>query len=103
MGNTISVIGMAAAACTTISFVPQVVHRLKSKDTAGISITMYSIFTFGVLLWVIYGFAIGDMPVLAANLATLTLTLCVLTLTLTRRFGADRRPKAKQPRWNDLG
>ncbi|GAA4100329.1 SemiSWEET transporter [Zhongshania borealis] len=93
MDNTISVIGMAAAACTIISFVPQVVHILKSKDTAGISITMYSIFTFGVLLWIIYGFAIGDMPVLAANLATLILTLCVLTLTLTRRFGADRRPK----------
>ena len=86
---------MAAAACTTISFVPQVIHILKSKDTAGISITMYSIFTFGVLLWVIYGFAIGDMPVLAANLATLILTLCVLTLTLTRRFGADYTPKTK--------
>lgn len=95
MDNTISVIGMAAAACTTISFVPQVIHILKSKDTAGISITMYSIFTFGVLLWVIYGFAIGDMPVLAANLATLILTLCVLTLTLTRRFGADCPPKTK--------
>ncbi len=95
MDNTISVIGMAAAACTTISFVPQVIHILKSKDTAGISITMYSIFTFGVLLWVIYGFAIGDMPVLAANLATLILTLCVLTLTLTRRFGADCTPKTK--------
>ncbi len=95
MDNTISVIGMAAAACTTISFVPQVIHILKSKDTAGISITMYSIFTFGVLLWVIYGFAIGDMPVLAANLATLILTLCVLTLTLTRRFGADYTPKTK--------
>jgi MtN3 and saliva related transmembrane protein len=95
LDNTISVIGMAAAACTTISFVPQVIHILKSKDTAGISITMYSIFTFGVLLWVIYGFAIGDMPVLAANLATLILTLCVLTLTLTRRFGADSTPKTK--------
>lgn len=97
MDNTISLIGMAAAACTTISFVPQVIHILKSKDTAGISITMYSIFTFGVLLWVIYGFAIGDMPVLAANLATLILTLCVLTLTLTltRRFGADCTPKTK--------
>ncbi len=95
MDNTISVIGMAAAACTTISFVPQVIHILKSKDTAGISITMYSMFTFGVLLWVIYGFAIGDMPVLAANLATLILTLCVLTLTLTRRFGADCTPKTK--------
>tara|TARA_R110001592_G_scaffold103475_1_gene291548 strand:- start:881 stop:1183 length:303 start_codon:yes stop_codon:yes gene_type:complete len=95
LDNTISVIGMAAAACTTIYFVPQVIHILKSKDTAGISITMYSMFTFGVLLWVIYGFAIGDMPVLAANLATLILTLCVLTLTLTRRFGADCTPKTK--------
>lgn len=93
MSNLISIIGISAACITTASFVPQVYAILKSKNTSGISLTMYSTFTFGVLLWVIYGFIIEDMPVFLANLITLILTLSVLTLTITSRM----RQKRDQP------
>ncbi|WP_245756530.1 SemiSWEET transporter [Amphritea atlantica] len=86
MQDITSFIGISAACCTTASFVPQVVQILKSKDTAGISVAMYSIFTLGVLLWVIYGFVIQDMPVLLANSVTLILTLSVLVLTIIQRL-----------------
>ncbi|WP_299203716.1 SemiSWEET transporter [uncultured Amphritea sp.] len=93
MTTLVSLIGISAACMTTISFVPQVYAILKSKNTSGISVTMYSIFTFGVFLWVIYGFIIEDMPVFLANLITLILTLSVLTLTITSRI----RQKSSQP------
>lgn len=93
MTTLVSLIGISAACMTTISFVPQVYAILKSKNTSGISVTMYSIFTFGVFLWVIYGFIIEDMPVFVANLITLILTLSVLTLTITSRI----RQKSSQP------
>lgn len=93
MTTLVSLIGISAACMTTISFVPQVYAILKSKNTSGISVTMYSIFTFGVFLWVLYGFIIEDMPVFVANLITLILTLSVLTLTITSRI----RQKSSQP------
>jgi len=79
-------IGIAAACCTTLSFVPQVIQILKSRDTAGISVAMYTIFTTGVFFWVVYGFVIWDLPVLLANSVTLILTLSVLMLTITQRL-----------------
>ncbi|MEH6579353.1 MAG: SemiSWEET transporter [Amphritea sp.] len=86
MNDIVSLIGMGAAFCTTLSFVPQVLQIIKSRDTAGISISMYSIFTLGVFLWVVYGFVREDLPVFLANLLTLILTLSVLGLTLKSRL-----------------
>ncbi|WP_428036631.1 SemiSWEET family sugar transporter [Amphritea sp.] len=94
MSTLVSLIGTCAACMTTISFVPQVYEIVKSKNTSGISITMYATFTLGVFLWVIYGLVREDMPVLLANLVTLVLTLCVLTLTITSRL----RQRNAQPR-----
>lgn len=90
-------IGIAAACCTTLSFVPQVIQILKNRDTAGISVAMYTIFTTGVFFWVVYGFIIRDMPVLLANSVTLILTLSVLMLTITQRL-RTRNARKTTPR-----
>ncbi len=75
-------IGMLAGALTTISFVPQVIKTLKTKDTSGISLGMYSLFNIGVLLWVLYGAFIGSLPIFLFNGATLVLSLIILALKL---------------------
>ena len=48
-------IGYAAATLTTASFLPQAVLTLRTRDTRGISLAMYSAFTAGVALWLLYG------------------------------------------------
>ncbi|MEH6580051.1 MAG: SemiSWEET transporter [Amphritea sp.] len=90
MNDIISFIGTGAAICTTLSFVPQVLQIINSRDTTGISLSMYSIFTLGVFLWVVYGFAREDLPVFLANLLTLLLTLSVLGLTLKSRLKSNK-------------
>jgi MtN3 and saliva related transmembrane protein len=90
--NSITYIGIAAACCTTLSFVPQVIHILRSGKTDGISLGMYSLFTLGVSLWFIYGIIRDDMPVYTANGVTLVLTLAVLGLTLKERLKGHNRP-----------
>jgi MtN3 and saliva related transmembrane protein len=75
-----ALIGYTAAVCTSVAFLPQVLHTLRTRDTAGISLGMYLIFCTGVALWLVYGLLIGDMPVIAANVVTLTLSLAVLAL-----------------------
>jgi len=75
-------IGFIAACCTTLSFVPQVWQTLKTRDTSGISLGMYSMFVFGVFCWLNYGLMNDDMPVVAANGVTLILASIILTLKL---------------------
>jgi len=62
--NWITVIGLLAATCTTVSFLPQVIKIVKTKKTSDISLLMYVVLTTGILLWVMYGLLIIDLPVI---------------------------------------
>lgn len=75
-------IGYAAAALTTASFVPQALKSWRTRDLSGISLGMYSLFTLGVGLWLAYGLALDSWPIVAANAITLTLAGTVLALKL---------------------
>lgn len=79
-------IGYAAAALTTASFLPQAWLTFKTRDVSGISLGMYSAFTLGILLWLIYGLFLEAWPVVAANAITLVLALSILMMKL--RFAA---------------
>lgn len=79
-------VGYLAAFCTTFSFIPQVLHILRTRDTAAISLGMYSIFTFGVAMWLTYGLILGDAPMTIANAITLALALFILIYTIRDRL-----------------
>jgi MtN3 and saliva related transmembrane protein len=68
--NYIEIIGFAAAFCTTISFLPQAVKTIRTKNTEGISLSMYVVFTTGTFLWLLYGLMAPSIPVAAANAVT---------------------------------
>jgi MtN3 and saliva related transmembrane protein len=75
-------IGSIAAVCTTVAFVPQVIKSWRTRDLSGISLPMYTIFTLGVVLWLVYGILISDWPVIIANAVTALLAGVVLLLKL---------------------
>lgn len=79
------VVGLPAAALTTVSFVPQVYRSLRTRDTRSISLGMYAVFTLGTGLWLIYGIMLHDLPITLANAVTFLLALMVLAFKL--RFG----------------
>lgn len=83
--NSTTLIGLLAATLTTGAFVPQVVRSLRTRDTRGISLVMYSVFTTGIALWLAYGIAIGDLPIIVSN--TVTIFLCAAVLVLKLRHG----------------
>jgi MtN3 and saliva related transmembrane protein len=76
------IIGFLAAILTTISFLPQAVKIIKTKDTSSISLTMYVIFTTGVLCWLVYGIHILNWAVLLANGVTAIFSIIILTYKL---------------------
>jgi MtN3 and saliva related transmembrane protein len=78
-------IGFAAALLTTASFIPQAVMTIRTRDTRGVSLGMYIIFTAGVAFWLAYGIAIDSLPMILANSVTLGLAGTILALKL--RYG----------------
>jgi MtN3 and saliva related transmembrane protein len=82
-------IGYSAACLTTLAFLPQTLHSLKTKDLSGISLGMYSLFSLGVGLWLIYGVLIQSWPVILANFFTLCLALSILLLKLKYKIKHD--------------
>jgi MtN3 and saliva related transmembrane protein len=80
--NISSLLGYTAAFLTTVAFVPQTLHSWRTRDLAGISLPMYTLFTLGVAFWLVYGIAIDSMPVVAANAITLALSSVVLWLKI---------------------
>jgi MtN3 and saliva related transmembrane protein len=78
-------IGFGAAFLITASFVPQAWLTFRTRDVSGISLGMYSVFTVGVALWLLYGLSLGAWPVVVANAITLALALSILVMKL--RYG----------------
>lgn len=80
MPPALDLLGYVAAVLTSCSFVPQALHTWRTRDTSGISLPMYAMFTVGVALWLVYGFVLRAWPVVAANSVTLVLASIILGL-----------------------
>jgi len=78
-------VGYAAASLTTLSFIPQAMHSWSTRNLSGISLSMYSLFTLGVGLWLLYGIALESWPIILANALTLALAGSVLVLKVRHR------------------
>ncbi len=85
--ETIDLIGYAAAACTTVSFLPQLIRVVRLRSARDISLGMFSIFSAGTAMWLTYGLLSHSWPVAAANALTLVLSLAILLLKL--RYDRD--------------
>lgn len=78
----IEIIGYIAGTLTTISFLPQAVKSIKTKNTEGISLLMYLIFASGVSCWLIYGIFIANFAIIMTNIITLPLSLIIIYIKI---------------------
>jgi MtN3 and saliva related transmembrane protein len=71
-------IGMAAALLTTAAFAPQAIKAWRSRSTKDVSLAMFTMMVSGILLWLVYGILIDDLPLILANAVTLVLASAIL-------------------------
>ena len=83
--ETTSIIGLLAAGCTTIAFLPQVIKSVKTRHTRDISLGWLVLLLCGIGLWVVYGLLRDDFVIIAANAATLVFV--VVLFVLKTRYG----------------
>ena len=74
----VDIFGYFAAILTTAAFLPQLIKTLKTKKADDVSLTTLIMFIIGVFSWIVYGYKISSIPILIANLITLTLNLMIL-------------------------
>ncbi len=79
------VVGLIAAFFTTLCWLPQAWHTIRTRDTSGLSLWTQLAFTTGIGLWLVYGLMIASLPVILANTVTLILMLIITGLKL--RYG----------------
>lgn len=89
--NNAEVIGAVAAVLTTGSFLPQAYKVLRTRETAAISLVMYSMFTAGVTLWLIFGLYTMQWSIIIANAVTVVLAGVILIMKLRAVFSAKAR------------
>jgi MtN3 and saliva related transmembrane protein len=77
-----TLVGYAAALFTTSAFLPQVIRAWRTRSTRDLSWQSFATYAAGLALWLTYGLMIRDIPLIAANGATLLLTLTILGLKL---------------------
>lgn len=77
-----------AGTCTTLAFLPQVLHTLRTRDVKSLSLGMYVVFTSGIALWIAFGIVIRSWPVIITNVVTFVLAALVLGMKL--RYGREQ-------------
>lgn len=83
-------VGLVAAFCTTVSYIPQVVKCWKTRKAGDISLKMLLTLATGVALWVAYGFLIKDWVIVGANSVSLLLLANVLLFKIRELFPSTR-------------
>jgi MtN3 and saliva related transmembrane protein len=71
--DVVTVLGLSAATCTTVAFLPQVIRNWRTKSAGDLSFGTFGLFTFGLVLWLSYGLIIGNVPIIVSNTVTLAL------------------------------
>ncbi|MEJ5023019.1 SemiSWEET family transporter [Ochrobactrum vermis] len=67
-------VGYIASACSVSSFLAQVIKIAKTRDTATISVRMYTFTVIGFALWTTFGILRGEWPIILTNIICLCLS-----------------------------
>jgi MtN3 and saliva related transmembrane protein len=78
----VTLIGLVAALCTTVSYIPQLKKIWVTGETEDISLKMFLILAAGIALWVVYGVLQRDAVIILAYSVSLVLLMAILFFKL---------------------
>lgn len=81
-----TIIGSAAAICSTTSFAPQAWKIIRSGETKDISAPTYALTVAAFALWTTYGLLRTDWPLIVTNTISGALAAFILVMTLVPRL-----------------
>ena len=84
--SLVTVIGLVAAFCTPVSYVPQIRKIWATGETHDISLKMFLILSTGIALWILYGVLQGDAVIILANSVSLAFLCAILFFKIRNVF-----------------
>jgi len=84
-------VGIVAAFCTTVAFVPQIV-KLRKQGGEDLSYQMLFLYLTGVLLWLVYGIRVHAVAVIWANALAGLMVLISIVLVISMGIGLFAPP-----------
>ena len=81
----LNMLGLVATLFTTGAYLPQAYKIIQTKSTQSLSTPTYTMIVVGSVLWVVYAYEHGDMPVMLANGVTGLLSAAILLMKLTAK------------------
>jgi len=75
-------IGYLAAIMGTLCWIPQAVQVWRTRDTRSLSLMANLMFLVTVILWLIYGVMILDVPLIVANVVSTTAMITIVAAKL---------------------
>ena len=78
-------IGYLAVFFTVVSFLPQAIKTLKTREVNGLSALTYLFLFLGSLSWFSYGIVLSDVPLIVTNFLTTFFTGLILFLIVKEK------------------
>lgn len=85
----VELLGLMAACLTSGAYLPQVIHTWRTRSVEDLSLGMLTVTCLGLVLWIVYAWLAGALPVLVSSGVTLLLVGMVLGMRL--RFRSPKR------------
>ena len=93
--NPVDILGYAAGAITTLTFLPQVIKTYKERSARDVSLNMFLIAAVNEVMWIIYGALKSDMVIVLTNVVVLAMSLTMIFFKI--KYGGVK------PSADDLG
>jgi MtN3 and saliva related transmembrane protein len=88
--DSTNIIGLTAAALSSIKLIPQAIKALKTRSVEDLSLFTFSIWVASSFLYCVYGYRINSLPIMISNGSTLAFTVLVVLLKLCYHKKPDR-------------
>jgi MtN3 and saliva related transmembrane protein len=88
--NLTPYVGLLAGLLTSGAAIPQVIQTYRTKHARDLSMWQLILLNLGMMLWLSYGIALGDLPLILANIFSIICYtgLIVMKLRYARRESA---------------
>ena len=93
--NYITTLGLIAGVLTTIAYLPQLIKTWQTKSAHDLSWSMLIVLCAGIILWLVYGFYIQNIPIIAANIVTFLFTSMILVLKIKYKHDSEASQKSE--------
>lgn len=80
----VDILGYAACAVTSLTFLPQVIKTWKEKSAKNVSLMMFIIAFINEVMWIAYGALKNDMVIFITNV--IMITMCSIMISLKLRY-----------------